>query len=443
MDARIKQAEQAVSAATADAAMTAVTRELPSIKASFKNTSIAGNVIEGRIGLYFNSQHSQESFNKFLEELKTLWDDPKLNLNGSIGLKFEDAITYYMSTIVDKSRFQENSAFLANAPDSKEIIARFGINLWIHFMKAGVFHGANVSAGFIDNRLLSIIIEGFVNQSEWSDFQSDGTPERDREVFSNLYLLLALINPYIYPDTTSNDEKKKYVIPEEAKWAFVMKEFKRVFLERFGKEKYLIILEQLEKREWVLGAFLPWAFTMSGDSDISLKEDMKLGKRPSFENLRISSLKEAADISSEILPPDELEKRNVHFKELMAPIIAEAQQAVLSGATDAATLSVDNDTKGGIDLNPTILSTEIKRTGRGVIIPAFKGAVPDLKGMEGFVPNIINVTPITNLQFLLGLDMKSNENLQKQSQKKDKWPVNSELWTVNERLTTDHRPRFT
>lgn len=62
--------------------------------------------------------------------------------------------------------------------------------------------------------------------------------------------------------------------------------------------------------------------------------------------------------------------------------------------------------KGGIDLNPTILSTEIKRNGRGVIIPTFKGPVPDLKSVEGFIPNIINVTPITNLQFLLGLDAK-------------------------------------
>ena len=143
----------------------------------------------------------------------------------------------------------------------------------------------------------------------------------------------------------------------------------------------------------------------------------------------------------------EIELRKNLFIQLMDARIALAEQAISAATADAATLSVDNDTKGGIDLNPTILSTEINRTGRGVIIPVFKGAVPDLKGMEGFVPNIINVTPITNLQFLLGLDMKSNENLQKQSQKKDKWPVNSELWTVNERVNerryTDHRPLFT
>jgi len=95
----------------------------------------------------------------------------------------------------------------------------------------------------------------------------------------------------------------------------------------------------------------------------------------------------------------------------LPPLLFEFEgDSAMAAKSDA--LILDKATKGGIDLNPTIINTEIKRNGRGVIIPAFKGAVPDLNGMEGFVPNIINVTPVTNLQLLLGLDTKSNENPQ-------------------------------
>ena len=46
---------------------------------------------------------------------------------------------------------------------------------------------------------------------------------------------------------------------------------------------------------------------------------------------------------------------------------------------------------------------KIKRNGRRVIIPTFKNRMPNLNGVEGFVPNIINVAPINNLPLLLGI----------------------------------------
>jgi hypothetical protein len=73
------------------------------------------------------------------------------------------------------------------------------------------------------------------------------------------------------------------------------------------------------------------------------------------------------------------------------------------------TAKVGEVSKGGIDLNPTILNTEIKRNGRGVIIPVMKGPMPDVNDINGFVPNIINITPVTNLPLLLGIKKPTEE----------------------------------
>lgn len=82
-------------------------------------------------------------------------------------------------------------------------------------------------------------------------------------------------------------------------------------------------------------------------------------------------------------------------------------RAYEDAVNDSAMLGMDADeafTKGGIDLNPMIFNTEkIKHNGKGVIIPVLKGPMPDFSGVEGFVPNIINITPISNLPLLLGI----------------------------------------
>lgn len=67
---------------------------------------------------------------------------------------------------------------------------------------------------------------------------------------------------------------------------------------------------------------------------------------------------------------------------------------------------LNNKPPGGIDLNPALLKTGIKSNGHRVIIPSFKENTPNFNGIQGFTPNIINLTPIINLPFLLGL----NEN---------------------------------
>lgn len=67
--------------------------------------------------------------------------------------------------------------------------------------------------------------------------------------------------------------------------------------------------------------------------------------------------------------------------------------------------------KGGIDLNPVLLDLQIKRDGNGVPLPLPQQPIYDMR-IDGFVPVIINVTPVTNLPFLLGIadqEQESNE----------------------------------
>ncbi len=62
----------------------------------------------------------------------------------------------------------------------------------------------------------------------------------------------------------------------------------------------------------------------------------------------------------------------------------------------------DSFTKGGIDLNPALLDLQIKRDGNGVPLPLPMQPIENMH-IEGFLPVIINITPVTNLPLLLGL----------------------------------------
>jgi len=58
---------------------------------------------------------------------------------------------------------------------------------------------------------------------------------------------------------------------------------------------------------------------------------------------------------------------------------------------------------GGINFNPDLLDLQIKRDGNGVPLPVFQQPIADMD-IQGFIPVIINVTPVSNLRLLLGLD---------------------------------------
>jgi len=59
---------------------------------------------------------------------------------------------------------------------------------------------------------------------------------------------------------------------------------------------------------------------------------------------------------------------------------------------------------GGINLNPALMDLQIKRDGNGIPLP-FNLQPIEIMNIEGFIPVIINVTPVLNVPLLLGFDM--------------------------------------
>jgi|GEM_PF-6684645 len=109
---------------------------------------------------------------------------------------------------------------------------------------------------------------------------------------------------------------------------------------------------------------------------------------------------------------EESSKAEVAVVRVVSGDQASLSQEDLSGkkATEIADLSkkqgfeVEQDAVGGIDLNPNMMDLKIKRDGRGVPLPMSDQSIEALQQIEGFLPVIINVTPIQNLPMLLGLD---------------------------------------
>ena len=62
---------------------------------------------------------------------------------------------------------------------------------------------------------------------------------------------------------------------------------------------------------------------------------------------------------------------------------------------------VQSDNPGGIDLNPQAI--EMDKSGNGVDFPVPAFDPTQFQNIEGFLPIIINISPITNIPLLLGL----------------------------------------
>ena len=63
---------------------------------------------------------------------------------------------------------------------------------------------------------------------------------------------------------------------------------------------------------------------------------------------------------------------------------------------------------GGIDLYPALLDLQIKRDGNGIPLP-LNLQPAEVMDIEGILPVIINITPVTNLPMLLGFDMPEGD----------------------------------
>ncbi len=68
----------------------------------------------------------------------------------------------------------------------------------------------------------------------------------------------------------------------------------------------------------------------------------------------------------------------------------------------SSSIIASDEIKGGIDLNPTMLNMNIQRDGNGVALPASRQSIENIN-VRGFIPVIINITPIVNLPLLIGL----------------------------------------
>ncbi|HPN87920.1 MAG TPA: hypothetical protein PLH56_01100, partial [Candidatus Omnitrophota bacterium] len=79
-------------------------------------------------------------------------------------------------------------------------------------------------------------------------------------------------------------------------------------------------------------------------------------------------------------------------------------QAVDS-SQDENLFKIQDSSVGGIDLNPEFLDMQIKRDGKGVPLPLNLQPLETLK-IEGFIPVIINITPVENFPMLLGVNEK-------------------------------------
>ena len=83
-------------------------------------------------------------------------------------------------------------------------------------------------------------------------------------------------------------------------------------------------------------------------------------------------------------------------------ILDEVRMAGKGSGVSSSPMAGGTFRKGGIDLNPALLDLQIKRDGNGVPLPLPMQPIENMH-IEGFLPIIINVTPITNLPLLLGL----------------------------------------
>ena len=96
-------------------------------------------------------------------------------------------------------------------------------------------------------------------------------------------------------------------------------------------------------------------------------------------------------------------------------LLQAADRALVANRTDDAAPATDATTRyGGINLNPALFDLQIKRDGNGIALPMNQQIITDIH-IEGILPVIINVTPITPasiplLSKILDRDSDTNTN---------------------------------
>ncbi|MBI3601434.1 MAG: triose-phosphate isomerase [Candidatus Omnitrophica bacterium] len=108
--------------------------------------------------------------------------------------------------------------------------------------------------------------------------------------------------------------------------------------------------------------------------------------------------------SSELEELNKKEKRIVELIEQGNRLIGEDKAQL---ATPNSIKAPEKTPLGGINLDPALLDLQIKRDGNGIPLPLSQQPIGDMK-IDGFLPVIINITPVENLPLLLGVAAPTN-----------------------------------
>ncbi len=76
--------------------------------------------------------------------------------------------------------------------------------------------------------------------------------------------------------------------------------------------------------------------------------------------------------------------------------------AFSSTQASSGVTTLDQKTPGGIDFNSDLLDLQVKRDGNGIPLPILQQPIENMN-IEGFLPVIINISPVQNLPLLLGI----------------------------------------
>jgi diguanylate cyclase (GGDEF)-like protein len=179
----------------------------------------------------------------------------------------------------------------------------------------------------------------------------------------------------------------------------------------------LAIIEEERDREGFKAYFEQkgYAVTVVGDLESAENIMADQGARFSFV-LTEKQAAQALDDDSYLLGNEVIERLREIFPGIKSLVLGAPEdiydvdyiEEVILGAIGEAdsdqamlTARVDNTPVGGIDLNPTFLDLKIKRDGDGIALP-LPQQPPEAMQIEGFIPVIMNVTPVQTLPVFLG-----------------------------------------
>jgi hypothetical protein len=181
----------------------------------------------------------------------------------------------------------------------------------------------------------------------------------------------------------------------------------------FSKRLYILAMKYNNPSAW---------FMLGGLNSEELSNGVESGE-PGFSELLYAQQRKLADeskkafdlkaLDQKIFNGEENQKREKQKKEQEKKEQFEKDyQESQEGPQDQQQSTEDNGSKpdnamkGGIDFNSANLNLQIKRDGRGVPLPLLQQDWAKLNQIQGLVPTIIEIRPVTNLPILSELQQK-------------------------------------